>query len=81
MNAKLVSKVVSCWGLVFVFVILISSASAEVTFLNKWGSGDFVLMPAGTFIILCPQDAHIPGTNVDQPSPVRKVVIKVQRND
>ena len=73
MNAKLVSKVVSCWGLVLVFVILISSASAEVTFLNKWGSGDFVLMPA--------QDAHIPGTNVDQPSPVCKVVIKVQLND
>jgi biofilm protein TabA len=42
------------------------------------GSGDFVLMPAGTFMILWPQDAHIPSIAVDQPAPVRKIVIKVQ---
>ena len=53
----------------------------EEDYLFLKGSGDFVLMPAGTFIILWPQDAHIPGTSVDQPSPVRKVVIKVQLND
>ena len=52
----------------------------EKDYLFLKGSGDFVLMPAGTFIILWPQDAHIPGTNVDQPLPVRKVVIKVQLN-
>jgi len=38
MNGKLVSNAVSCLGLVFIFVILIGSAAAEVTFLNKWGS-------------------------------------------
>ena len=52
----------------------------EQDYLFLKGSGDFVLMPAGTFIILWPQDAHIPGTNVDQALPVRKVVIKVQLN-
>jgi len=50
----------------------------EEDYLFLKGSGDFVLMPAGTFLILWPQDAHIPATAVDQPRPVRKVVIKVQ---
>jgi YhcH/YjgK/YiaL family protein len=53
----------------------------EGDYLFLKGSGDFVLLPTGTFIILWPQDAHIPGTSVDQPSPVRKVVIKVQLNN
>jgi len=41
------------------------------------GEGNFLHMPAGTFIILTPQDAHIPGVAVDAPEPVRKVVVKV----
>jgi hypothetical protein len=54
MNRKLVSKVVSCLGLVFVFAILISSVSAEVTFLNKWGSlgsGDGQFYGPGTIAV------------------------------
>ena len=42
------------------------------------GSGSFVLVPAGCFTIFFPEDGHIPGSAVgDQPSAVRKVVVKV----
>lgn len=41
------------------------------------GEGSFVKMNAGTFAILWPQDAHMPGQAVSEPSGVRKVVIKV----
>ena len=43
------------------------------------GEGIFLPMPAGTFVVLAPQDAHMPGVaSVSGPSPVRKVVVKVQ---
>lgn len=42
------------------------------------GNGNFVTVPTGSFAIFFPQDGHIPGVAVnDQPSAVRKVVIKV----
>lgn len=41
------------------------------------GSGGFVVLPAGTFAIFWPQDAHRPGIAVDVPMPVRKIVLKV----
>lgn len=42
------------------------------------GSGIYLPIPAGTFVVLAPQDAHIPGMAVESgPSPVRKVVVKV----
>jgi len=42
------------------------------------GDGDFVTVPAGTFVILFPEDAHMPGIAVDAPAPVTKVVVKVR---
>jgi YhcH/YjgK/YiaL family protein len=42
------------------------------------GDGDFVTVPAGSFVILFPDDAHMPGIAVDKPSPVKKVVVKVR---
>ena len=39
--------------------------------------GEFRLIEAGTFAILHPADAHMPGVSVDGPEPVRKVVVKV----
>ncbi len=42
------------------------------------GTGDFVTVPAGSFAILFPEDAHMPGIAVDTPSPVTKVVVKVR---
>ena len=43
------------------------------------GPGNFVTVPAGHFTIFFPQDGHIPGLAAEgQPSPVRKVVVKVK---
>lgn len=41
------------------------------------GEGSYVLMKPGSFVILTPQDAHIPQIAVAQPQPVKKVVLKV----
>ncbi len=51
--------------------------NADKDFLLLEGSGNYVQMPAGTFVILTPEDAHIPGVAVDTPQPVKKVVVKV----
>ena len=37
---------------------------------------DYVL-EAGEFLILYPQDVHMPGVCVNEKSPVRKIVVKV----
>jgi YhcH/YjgK/YiaL family protein len=42
------------------------------------GEGEFMLMRPGSFVILAPQDAHMPGMAVHAPRPVRKVVVKVK---
>ncbi len=47
-------------------------------FLPLEGTGEFALMREGTFVILGPEDAHMPGMAVDTPQPVRKVVVKVK---
>ena len=39
--------------------------------------GRFRLIEAGTFVILRPANAHMPGVAVDEPEQVRKVVVKV----
>ena len=49
----------------------------EKDFLLLKGEGSYVLMKPGTFVILMPEDAHIPQVAVDAPEPVKKVVIKV----
>lgn len=54
---------------------------AEKDFTLLKGEGSFVLMKAGTFVILGPQDAHMPQIAVDAPQPVKKVVIKVAVED
>jgi biofilm protein TabA len=46
-------------------------------FVPVFGDGLFVPMPAGTFVILAPQDAHMPGIAPGTPLPVRKIVVKV----
>jgi YhcH/YjgK/YiaL family protein len=38
---------------------------------------DMVTLRAGMFMILGPQDAHMPGITAVSPQPVRKVVVKV----
>jgi YhcH/YjgK/YiaL family protein len=53
----------------------------EKDFMMLHGQGSYVLMKSGTFVILTPQDAHIPQVAVDLPQPVKKVVVKVAVND
>lgn len=41
------------------------------------GVGEFVTLSPGRFIVLFPQDGHMPGVSVSGPTFVRKVVVKV----
>jgi YhcH/YjgK/YiaL family protein len=41
------------------------------------GEGDFLVVPAGTFVIFAPQDAHMPCIALKSPQPVKKAVVKV----
>ena len=41
------------------------------------GSGQFVTLEPGDFMLLWPHDAHMPGIAVDSPAPVKKVVVKI----
>jgi YhcH/YjgK/YiaL family protein len=47
----------------------------DITFLS--GSGSFVTLPAGHFVLLWPGDAHMPGMAAGDVVPVRKVVVKI----
>ena len=49
----------------------------ENDFIELAGDGEFFHLREGFFCILAPRDAHMPGMAVDQPTPVKKVVIKV----
>jgi len=42
------------------------------------GEGSFLTVPARTFAVFFPQDAHLPGLANDAPVRVRKVVVKVE---
>ncbi len=46
-------------------------------FLPLHGEGEFFQMRAGTFMLLAPQDAHMPGIAFGAPASVKKVVVKV----
>lgn len=50
----------------------------EKDFLLLEGEGDFLKFDKDSFIIVFPQDAHMPGVVYDAPGPVRKVVVKVR---
>jgi YhcH/YjgK/YiaL family protein len=41
------------------------------------GSGDLVTLTAGTFALLFPHDARLPGLADGEPGPVHKVVVKI----
>lgn len=41
------------------------------------GQGDFVTVKEGMFALFAPNDAHMPGVQVDNPESVKKIVVKV----
>ncbi len=50
---------------------------ASKDFLPLHGKGDLVTVHSGSFVLLFPEDAHMPGMAVDASAPVKKVVIKI----
>jgi len=50
---------------------------ANKDFFPLFGAGDFLTLQPGNFILLLPQDAHMPGIAVTTPAPVMKLVIKI----
>jgi biofilm protein TabA len=50
---------------------------ADRDVLRLSGAGDYLTFGAGQFMILWPDDAHMPGIDAGVPGPVRKVVVKI----
>jgi YhcH/YjgK/YiaL family protein len=50
---------------------------ASRDFVPSEGPGEFFLLRAGSFALLAPQDAHMPQIAAGNPSPVKKIVMKV----
>jgi YhcH/YjgK/YiaL family protein len=46
-------------------------------FLPLQGVGDLVTVPEGFFMLLMPEDAHMPGLAIHAPAPVKKIVLKI----
>jgi len=46
-------------------------------FLPLFGDGDLVTLHSSCFILLLPEDAHMPGMAIGSPAPVRKLVVKI----
>lgn len=51
---------------------------ARRDFLPLHGEGDLITVHSGSFVLLLPEDAHMPGMAVGSPAPVKKVVIKIE---
>lgn len=51
----------------------------DMTWLS--GSGPFLPLLPGDFMLLWPGEAHMPGIALEEPAPVRKVVIKIAADE
>ena len=68
---------VECMGYANADQLTAGDYDAEKDLIIYEGAGSFVLLPAGMFTLFMPQDAHMPQIAVDNPHPVKKVVVKV----
>jgi YhcH/YjgK/YiaL family protein len=50
---------------------------ANKDFLPLDGDGNFFTLQSGYFVLLLPEDAHMPGLAVASPAPVKKIVVKI----
>ncbi len=50
---------------------------ASKDFLPLFGEGDQVALKSGSFVLLFPEDAHMPGMALGSPAPVKKIVLKI----
>jgi biofilm protein TabA len=53
---------------------------ASKDFLPLNGEGDIITVRRGSFVLLLPEDAHMPGMAIGSPAPVKKVVVKISIN-
>ena len=51
------------------------NAEKDISF--HTGNGDFLTLQPGSFMLLFPEDAHMPGIALDEPAIVKKVVLKI----
>lgn len=58
-------------------VKLLQEYNSDNDFMLWEGEGDFLTAKAGDFLILGPDDVHMPSIQVNGPSKVKKVVVKV----
>lgn len=49
----------------------------EKDFLPLFGEGSQVILKSGCFVLLFPEDAHMPNMAVGEPSSARKIVLKI----
>jgi YhcH/YjgK/YiaL family protein len=50
---------------------------ASKDFLPLYGDGDIFTLHSGSFVLLMPEDSHMPGLVIGSPAPVKKVVVKI----
>ena len=50
---------------------------ASKDFLPLYGEGDLITLRSGSFVMLLPEDAHMPGMAIGPSAPVRKIVVKI----
>ncbi|MBN8579317.1 MAG: YhcH/YjgK/YiaL family protein [Anaerolineae bacterium] len=50
---------------------------AEKDFLPLFGEGQQIELRSGYFVLLFPEDAHMPSMALDQSQPARKIVVKI----
>ncbi len=48
-------------------------------FLPLQGEGDIVTLHSGSFVLLFPEDAHMPGMAMGSPATVKKIVLKISQ--
>jgi YhcH/YjgK/YiaL family protein len=49
----------------------------EKDFLPLFGEGEQIALRSGYFVLLFPEDAHMPGMALGEPAPARKIVLKI----
>ncbi|MBX3010879.1 MAG: YhcH/YjgK/YiaL family protein [Caldilineaceae bacterium] len=77
LDVQYVAKGVEHMGFANLEQLTAGAYDAAKDYVPAEGAGSFVLLPAGMFTIFMPQDAHMPGIAVNEPQPVKKVVVKV----
>ena len=55
------------------------NAKDDITFYEEPPAAGNVLLRAGEYVILCPEDAHKPRCMAQKPEPVLKIVVKVPK--